>query len=161
MLLTMLLSLFKLLFKLSHFLRLISHLTGISATRLFPGLLCGVEGLNRLVLWRAVLLKPTTLDGIVGGIGPVCILAPLAVLGRTTLFGGSSIGPSPMRMLLGHALSCLGGCCSLSLVGSGFLVILPIKELLDILEVLEHPARQLWDCLVRQVVLVPPRNWEV
>ncbi len=55
MLLALLLSLFKLLFELSHFLSYISHLTGISATRLFPGLLCGVEGLNRLVLRRAVL----------------------------------------------------------------------------------------------------------
>ncbi len=84
-----------------------------------------------------------------GGIGPICILAPLAImLGRMALFGGSSIGPSPMRALLGHALSCLGGCCSLSLVGSGFLVILLNKELLNILEVLEHRARRLRDCLV-------------
>ncbi len=94
-----------------------------------------------LVLWRAVLLKPTTLDGIVGGIGPICILAPLAILGRKALFGGSLIGPSPMHALPGHALSRLGGCCSLSLVGSGFLDLLLNKELLDILEVLEHRAR--------------------
>jgi hypothetical protein len=97
----------------------------------------------------------------VGGIGPVCILAPLAILSRTALLGGSSIGPSPMRALLGHALSHLGGCCSLSLVGSGFVVLLLNKELLDILKFLEHRTRRLWDCLVRQVVLVPPRNWEV
>jgi hypothetical protein len=97
----------------------------------------------------------------VGGIGPIPILAPLAILGRTALWGGSLIGPSPMRVLLGHALSCLGGCCSLSLVGSGFLVILLNEELLDILEVLKHHARQFPDCLVRQVVLVPPCNWEV
>jgi hypothetical protein len=141
MLLTVLLSLFKLLFKLSHFLSCINHLTGISATRLFPGLLCGVEGLNRLVLCRAVLLEPTTLDGIVGGIGPIYHLAPLAILGRTALFWGSSIGPSPMRALLGHTLSHLGGCCSLSIVGSGFLIVLLNKELLDILKVLEHCAR--------------------
>ncbi len=96
-----------------------------------------------------------------GGIGPICRLAPLAILGRTALFGGSSIGPSPMRALLGHALSLLGGCCSLSLVGSGILVILLDEELLDILKVLEHRARCLQNCLVRQVVLVPPRNWEV
>ncbi len=89
-----------------------------------------------------------TLDDIVGGIGPIYILAPLAILGRTALFGGSSIRPSPMRALLGHALSCLGGCCSLSFVGLGFLVVLLNKELLDILKVLEHCARQLWDCLV-------------
>ncbi len=102
-----------------------------------------------------------TLDGIVGGIGPICILALLAILGRTALFGGSSIRPFPMRALLGHALSCHGGCCSLSLVGLGFLIILLNKELLDILEVLEHHTRRLWDCLVRQVVLVPLCNWEV
>ncbi len=96
-----------------------------------------------------------------GSIGPVRRLAPLAILGRTALLGGSSIGPSPMRALLGHTLSRLGGCCSLSLVGSGFLIVLLDKELLDILEVLEHRARRLRDCLVRQVVLVSPRNWEV
>ncbi len=96
-----------------------------------------------------------------GGIGPICVLAPLAILGRTALAGDSSIGPSPMRALLGHVLSHLGGCCSLSLVGSGFLVILLNQELLDILEVLEHRARRLRDCHVHQVVLVPPRNWEV
>ena len=94
-------------------------------------------------------------------IGPICILAPLAILGRMALLGGSSIGPSPMRALLGHALSCLGGCCSLSVVGLGFLVVLLDEELLDILKVLEYRARQLRDCLVRQVILVPPRNWEV
>ncbi len=76
-----------------------------------------------------------------GGIGPIRVLAPLAILGRTALFGGSSNGPSPMRVLLGHVLSRLGGCCSLSIVVSGFLVILLNKELLDILEVLEHHAR--------------------
>ncbi len=76
-----------------------------------------------------------------GGIGPIRVLALLAILGRTALFGGSSIGPSPMHMLLGHALSRLGGCCSLSLVGSGFLVVLLNEELLDILEILEHCAR--------------------
>ncbi len=83
-----------------------------------------------------------------GGIGPICILAPLAILGRMALFGGSSIGPSPMRVLLGHALSHLRGCCSLSPVGSGFLVVLLNKELLDTLKVREHCRRQLRDCLV-------------
>ncbi len=95
-----------------------------------------------------------------GGLGPIRILAPLAILGRMALFGGSSIGPSPMRALLGHALSHLEGCCSLGLVGSGFLVVLLNKELLDILKVLEDNARQLRDCLVHQVVLVPPCNWK-
>ncbi len=70
-----------------------------------------------------------------GGIGPTRRLAPLAILGRTALFGGSLIGPSPMRGLLGHALSCLGGCCSLGLVGPGFLVVLLDKKLLNVLEV--------------------------
>ncbi len=69
------------------------------------------------------------------GIGPARRLAPLAVLGRTALLGGSSIGPTPMSMLLGHMLSCLGGCCSLGLVGPGFLVVLLDKKLLDVLEV--------------------------
>jgi hypothetical protein len=39
--------LFKLPFKLLHFLRQISHLTGIRAT-LLSGLICGIEGLSRL-----------------------------------------------------------------------------------------------------------------
>ena len=72
----------------------ISHLTGISATCLFPGLPCGTEGLSRLVLRATLLRKPATLDGIVGRERPVCRLAPLAILGRTALLGGSSIGTS-------------------------------------------------------------------
>ncbi len=76
-----------------------------------------------------------TLDSIVSGIGPTRRLAPLAILGRTTLLGGSLIGPSPMRVLLGHAVSRLGGCCSLGLVGPGFLVVLLDKKVLDVLKV--------------------------
>ena len=68
-----------------------------------------------------------------GGIGHIRILAPLAILGRMAPFGGSCIGPSPMRVRLGHALSRLGGCCSLSLVGSGFLIVLLNEKLLNIL----------------------------
>ncbi len=76
-----------------------------------------------------------TLDGIVSGIGPARRLALLAVLGRMALFGGSLIGPSPMCALLGHALSRLRGCCSLGLVGPGFLVVLLDEKLLGVLKV--------------------------
>jgi len=38
--------LLKLLFELSHFLGQIGDLTGLSATWIFPGLLCGIEGIN-------------------------------------------------------------------------------------------------------------------
>jgi hypothetical protein len=58
---------------------------------------------NQLVLRAAVLREPATLDGIVSRERPVCHLASLAILGRTALFGGSFIGTSPMRTLLGHA----------------------------------------------------------
>ena len=67
----------------------IGHLTGITATCLFPGFLRGIEGLSRLVLGTTVLQEPMTLAGIVGRERPICRLAPLAVLGRTALLGGS------------------------------------------------------------------------
>jgi hypothetical protein len=49
-------------------------------------------------------------------------LAMLAILVGTALLGGSSIGISLTRALLGHVLSRFGGCCSLGHFGSGFLV---------------------------------------
>ncbi len=49
-------------------------------------------------------------------------LAMLAILVGTALLGGSSIGISLTRALLGHVLSHFRGCCSLGNFGSGFLV---------------------------------------
>ena len=134
-LITMLLGFLMLLLELHISFGQISHLTGISATCLFPGLFRGIEGLSRLVLWLAILLESMTLDGIVSGIGPTRRLAPLAVLGRTALFGGSFTGTSFTRALPGHMFTLLFGCCSLGLVGPGFLVVSLDEELPDILEV--------------------------
>ena len=60
-----------------------------------------------------------TLAGIVGSERSVCRVAPFAILGRMALLGGSFTGTPLLRVLLGHELSRLGGCCSLGLVGSG------------------------------------------
>ena len=117
----------KLLFELSHFFRQISHLShGISTAWFLPsGLLCGVEGFNLTYknLLAAVLVEPTTLVCVVGRERPVYSLAPFAILDGTAFLGGSFIGCSPMRTLLGHALiSQFGGCSDLGLVGSGCFV---------------------------------------
>jgi hypothetical protein len=134
-LITMLLGFLMLLLELHISFGQISHLTGISATCLFPGLLRGIEGLSRLVFGATVLREPATLDGIVGCKGPVCCLAPLAILGRTAFLGGSFTGTSFTRALPGHMFTLLFGCCSLGLVGPGFLVVSLDEELPDILEV--------------------------
>jgi hypothetical protein len=68
----MLLRLFVLLFEFKQSFRQISHLTGIPAARLLPGLLSGVEGLNQPVLGAAVLLEPTTLCSILGCERAIC-----------------------------------------------------------------------------------------
>ena len=129
------LKLFHELSHLSHFFRQISHLRGISTAWFLPcGLLCGVEGLSRLVLLAAVLVEPTTLVGVVSREWPVSGLAPFAILDGTALLGGSFIGCSPMRALLGHALiSQFGGCSNLGLVGLGCFVGLLDDQFLDIL----------------------------
>jgi hypothetical protein len=44
------------------------------------------------------------------------------------LGGGSFIGTPLTRTLLGHELSHFGGCCSLCLVGSGFLRLVPPRK---------------------------------
>jgi hypothetical protein len=62
-----------------------------------------------------------------------------------------------MCALLGYALSHLGGCCSLSLVGP----ILLDKKLLDVLEVHSHSPWRLGNHAMGKVVLVPLCNWEV
>jgi hypothetical protein len=86
------------------------------------GLLRGIEGLSQPVLLAAVHIEPTTLRGVVSREWSVNSLAMLAKLSGTALLGGSSIGISLMRALLGHVLSRFGGCCSLGNFGSGFLV---------------------------------------
>jgi hypothetical protein len=73
----------------SHFFGQISHLSGVT-TALFPGLLHGIEGLMRLACLFAVLIKPTTIASVVGLIGLIHHLAPLAVLGNACLLGGWS-----------------------------------------------------------------------
>ena len=119
---TALLRFLKPLFELSHLFRQISHLSGLSTSWLFPGLLCGVEGLSQPVLLAAVLVEPTTLCGVVGRERSVNSLAPFAKLVGTSLLGGPLLGPSPMRSLSlpGYLLTCqFGSRCDLGHVGSG------------------------------------------
>jgi hypothetical protein len=80
---------FFLIFELLKFLGQISHLSRVTTT-LFPGLLCGIEGLMRLAYLFAVLVEPTTIAGIMGLIEPIHHLAMLAVLGSACLLGGWS-----------------------------------------------------------------------
>jgi hypothetical protein len=120
--LTALLRFPKPLFELSHLFCQISHLSGISTSWPFPGLLCGVKGLSRPVLLAAVLVEPTTLRGVAGRERPVNSLASFAKLVGTALLGGPLFGPSPMGSisLPVSLLTChFGGCCNPGLVGSG------------------------------------------
>ena len=112
----------KLLFELSHLFGQMAYLIGIPTAWFLPGLLRGIEGLSQPVLLAAVHIEPTTLRGVVSREWSVNSLAMLAILVGTALLGGSSIGISLARALLGHVLSRFGGCCSLSHFGSGFLV---------------------------------------
>jgi len=54
-----------------------------------------------------------------------------------------------------------GGCSCLNLIGSGFVVVPFGDDFLESFKILEHRARQFWDWMVRQVVLVPPSNGEL
>ena len=90
-----------------------AYLIGIPTAWFLPGLLRGIEGLSRPVLLAAILVEPTTLCGVVSRERPVNSLAPLAKLVGTALLGGSSIGISLTRALLGNMLSRFGGRCSL------------------------------------------------
>ncbi len=67
----------------------ISHLSRV-ATALFPGLLCGIEGLIRLACLFAVLVKRTIFAGVMGLEGPTRCPASLGVLGGACLLGGWS-----------------------------------------------------------------------
>ena len=122
MLLAVLLRVLKPLFELSHLFGQMAYLIGIPTAWFLPGLLRGIEGLSQPVLLAAVHIEPTTLRGVVSREWSVNSLAMLAILVGTALLGGSSIGISLTRALLGHVLSRFGGCCSLSHFGSGFLV---------------------------------------
>jgi len=93
--LTSLLRFLKPLFELNHLFRQISHLSRISTSWLFPGLLCGAEGLSQPVLLAAVLVEPTTLCGVVGREWSINSLAPFAKLVSTALLGGLLLGPPP------------------------------------------------------------------
>ena len=137
MFLTVLLGFLKFLFELTHFLRQISHLAGVSAACFIPELFLVESKLNQPVLTRAAdLLEPATLRSIVGREWSVRRLAPLAILDRTALLGGPSIRTSPMSALLGHAqLSRFSGCCNLGLLGPGFLVVYFDEQFLDVLKV--------------------------
>jgi len=119
MFLTSLLRFLKPLFELNHLFRQISHLSGISTSWLFPGLLRGVEGLSQPVLLAAVLVEPATPCGVVGYERSVSILAPFAKLVSTALLGGPLFGPSPMCLL-----SPLGTCSPANLAVAATLAML-------------------------------------
>jgi hypothetical protein len=110
------------LFELSHLFGQMAYLIGISIAWFILGLLRGIEGLSQPVLLAAVHIEPTTLCGFVSHEWSVNSLAMLAILVGTALLGGSSIGISLTRALLGHVLSRFGGRCSLGHFGLGFLV---------------------------------------
>ena len=114
--------LLKPLLELSYLFGQMAYLIGIPTAWFLPGLLRGIEGLSQPVLLAAVHIEPTTLRGVVSREWSVNSLAMLAILVGTALLGGSSMGNSLTRALLGHVLSRFGGCCSLSHFGSGFLV---------------------------------------
>ena len=99
-----LLRLLKLIFELFHLFGQMAYLIGIPTAWFLPGLLCGVEGLVCKNLLTAVLVEPTTLVGVVSRERPINSLAPCAKLVGTAFLGGSSIGVSLTRALLGHVL---------------------------------------------------------
>ncbi len=80
-----------------------AYLIGIPTARFLPRLLRRIEGLSQPVLFAAVVIKPTTLRGVMGRERSVNSLAPFAIFVGTALLGGPLVGPSPM--------------CSLSLPG--------------------------------------------
>ena len=97
-------------FELIHLFGQMAYLIRIPTAWFLPGLLCGIEGLSQPVPLAAVLVEPTTLCGVVSCERSVNSLAPFAKLVGTALLGGSSIGNSLTRVLLGHVLSRFGGC---------------------------------------------------
>jgi len=114
--------LLKPLLELSYLFGQMAYLIGIPTAWFLPGLLRGIEGLSQPVLLAAVHIEPTTLRGVVSREWSVNSLAMLAILVGTALLGGSSIGNSLTRALLGHVLSRFRGCCGLGHFGLGFLV---------------------------------------
>jgi hypothetical protein len=114
--------LLKPLLELSYLFGQMAYLIGILTAWFLPGLLREIEGLSQPVLLAAVHIEPTTLRGVVSCERSVNSLAPFAKLVGTALLGGSSIGISLTRALLGQVLSRFRGCCSLGHFGSGFLI---------------------------------------
>ena len=114
--------LLKPLLELSYLFGQMAYLIGIPTAWFLPGLLRGIEELSQPVLLAAVHIEPTTLRGVVSREWSVNRLAMLAILVGTALLGGSSIGNSLTRALLGHVLSRFRGCCGLGHFGLGFLV---------------------------------------
>ena len=82
-------------FELSHFFRQISHLAGILATCLFPGILCGIKGLSRLVYGATILheLRHSKVSWVVKG--PSAVLHHLQYLAERP-FLGAPLSESPL-----------------------------------------------------------------
>ena len=101
---TFLVLLLKSLLELSYLYGQMAYLIVVPTAWFLPGLLRGIEGLSQPVLLAAVHIEPTTLRGVVSREWSVNSLAMLAILVGTALLGGSSIGISLTRALLGHVL---------------------------------------------------------
>jgi len=126
-----------------------------------PGFFFGLEGRSRLVLLTTIFREPAKLASIVGREWSINSLAPFAILSGLSFLTGSSFRPFAAA-LLGHALLiCFGGCSCPRLIGSEFFFVPFGDDFLDSFEILEHRVRRFRDCLVRQVVLVPPRKGEL
>ena len=97
-----------------------AYLIGILTAWSLPGLLRGIEGLSQPVLLAAVHIEPTTLHGVVSREWSVNSLAMLAILVGTALLGGSSIGISLTRALLGHCSAALEAVVALAILAWAF-----------------------------------------
>ncbi len=115
-------------------------------------------GLMRLACLLAVFVKPTTIPSVMGLEGPTRRLAPSAVLGGGCLLGGWSSRTSSIPFLAGYTSPFLGGCASLGLDGSGFLIVFLNKDLLNCLKIVGHWSCWFWYGLVVQLIEVPPVN---
>jgi len=116
-----------LLFELNKSLHQISYPTGVSATCLFPGLLCGIKGLSRLDLETTVLQEPATLDSVVSVKGPSTDLHHLQYLvGRPFLVIPLS-KPPPWRFLGTRNSAALVAVAALAFSARAFLLFLSAK----------------------------------
>jgi hypothetical protein len=133
---------------------------GVTGTCFLPGFLSSFEGPGRLVLLTNVFREPATLASVVGCEWSINSLASLAILTGPSFLTGSSFGTFTVALLEHAWLIFFGGCSCLSIISSGFVVVSFGDDFLDSFKILEHRTRRFRDCLMRQIVLVPPRKRE-